>query len=381
MSTGDVRRSQSANFFKTTTRRNEEDINQRPKRLRVENPTTTDILIDAPSTSTLVEENVNNNLTLLVPQNHDEKTSNYLAIKLNRLKDKQVRFESHKDFLSRCINEGLVPKGLELMLEPTIGNHDQNFLDNWYSKLKQFSLTLMDDIVKFCDKTISETKTEINKAETTLKSNTNQEQFKAIKNEIQNNEETAKKMLQQKKFKKFNNLKYKPKVTNQPNSQQASDTHEQPKKLYSDILRRKKSNTTVTKKSSETNIQPNKPDTIQKLKALNIRKTKGKQPSRSNSSTNQTEEESLKLQVEQLKQELQHLKNETNKQENNNNKVTFNEQPQYSKNEEQASTTNGGRQQQNVEIISVISYIEETMKTLKDFGEQLRIQLNTNPTH
>ena len=155
-----VYRSQSANFFKSTTRRNEKDIHQRPKRLRVENPTTTDIVIDAPSTSTLVEENVNPNPNLLVPQNHDEKTSNYFAIKLNRLKDKQVRFESHKDFLSRCINEGLVPKGLELMLEPTIGNHDQNFLDNWYSKLKQFSLTLMHDIVKFCDKTISDTKTE-----------------------------------------------------------------------------------------------------------------------------------------------------------------------------------------------------------------------------
>ena len=33
---------------------------------------------------------------------------------------------------------GLVPKGLRLMLEPKIGNHDQNFLGNWYSKLKQF---------------------------------------------------------------------------------------------------------------------------------------------------------------------------------------------------------------------------------------------------
>ena len=44
--------------------------------------------------------------------------------------------ESHKEFLSRCITDGLVPKGLELMLERTIGNHDQNFLDNWYSKLK-----------------------------------------------------------------------------------------------------------------------------------------------------------------------------------------------------------------------------------------------------
>ena len=35
------------------------------------------------------------------------------------------------------------------MFEPTIGNHDQNFLDNWYLKLKQLSLPLMKDIGQF----------------------------------------------------------------------------------------------------------------------------------------------------------------------------------------------------------------------------------------
>ena len=39
-----------------------------------------------------------------------------------------------------------------------------------------------------------------------------------------------------------------------------------------------------------------------------------------------------------------------------------------------------GGQQQNVEIISVISFIEQTMQTLKSFGEQLKIQLDTNLT-
>lgn len=28
-----------------------------------------------------------------------------------------------------------MPKTLELMLEPTVENHNQNFLDNWYSQL------------------------------------------------------------------------------------------------------------------------------------------------------------------------------------------------------------------------------------------------------
>ena len=57
------------------------------------------------------------------------------------------------------------------MLEPTIGNHDQNFLDNWYSKLKPFSLSLLKDVVQFCDKTIDANTIEINTTESSLKSN------------------------------------------------------------------------------------------------------------------------------------------------------------------------------------------------------------------
>ena len=91
---------------------------------------------------------------------------------------------------------------LKLILEPTIGSYDQNFLDNWYSKLKQVPLSLMKDI-QFCDKTIGATTTEISFTESLLKSNTNQEQFKAIQSEFKNSEVFAKKILQQRKFEKL----------------------------------------------------------------------------------------------------------------------------------------------------------------------------------
>ena len=80
------------------------------------------------------------NLNLLSTGEKREKQTTYLAIKLNRLHDKNTRFESHRDFLLQCIREKIIPKELELMFEPTIVNHNQEFLDNWYSKLKQFSL-------------------------------------------------------------------------------------------------------------------------------------------------------------------------------------------------------------------------------------------------
>ena len=48
-------------------------------------------------------------------------------------------------------------KGLEHMLEPTVGNFDQGFIDKWYSSLKELSLTSLKHIVIFNDKTIKET--------------------------------------------------------------------------------------------------------------------------------------------------------------------------------------------------------------------------------
>ena len=90
------------------------------------------------------------------------------------------------------------------------------------------------------------------------------------------------------KFKKSDNLKHKPKNTIQTTPQQELEVKEQPKKsLYSDILKRKRSNTVIRRKSSETYIQPNKHGNIQILKSLNINNTKGKAPSRSNLSTKQ----------------------------------------------------------------------------------------------
>ena len=48
------------------------------------------------------------------------------AIKRNRLKDKDVRYESPKSFLTRCIDDKIIPKGLIFELEPTIDKHDQD---------------------------------------------------------------------------------------------------------------------------------------------------------------------------------------------------------------------------------------------------------------
>ena len=140
MSTGDDRHSQSANIFRSSKKAGEE-TNQRSKQLWQEDENTPGIVLDAPSTSTLIGEEPQPILNLLSTNEQREKQITYLVMKLNRLHDKNTLFESHIDFLSQCIREKLILEGLKLMLKPTIGNHNQDFLDNWYSKLKQFSLS------------------------------------------------------------------------------------------------------------------------------------------------------------------------------------------------------------------------------------------------
>ena len=106
--------------------------------------------VNQASTSTITEESTIVNVNYLSPRANNNTQNTYkLALKLNRLKDTSTRYVADKEFLSCCIKNKLTPKGLELLLEPTIGNYDQEFIDNWYSNLEEFSFIIMKDIVKF----------------------------------------------------------------------------------------------------------------------------------------------------------------------------------------------------------------------------------------
>ena len=137
----------------------------------------------------MTEETLVVNNDLLLTENHKERNTTYLATKLNCLKDKQARIVSHTELLARC------PRGLEETLKPATGNHDLELFDYWYSKQKQFSLSLMEDIVEFCDKTINKTPQDINNTESSLKRNVSPNQYYAIQTEINGNEESTRKVL------------------------------------------------------------------------------------------------------------------------------------------------------------------------------------------
>ena len=130
---------------------------------------TQNILVEEAPTCTLVNEDTNQMTSSLQQTPATNKNKEQVALKCNHLKDKVTRYESYKDFLTRCIAEKLIPKGLKLELKPTIGNFDQEFVDEWYSKLKGFLLIVMNDITTYSEKTIKSTNDSIKNTEATLR--------------------------------------------------------------------------------------------------------------------------------------------------------------------------------------------------------------------
>ena len=188
-------------------------------------------------------------------------------LKLNRLKDKAVRYKSHEDFLSPCNAQEPVPKGLKLELEPTIGKYDQEFADTWHPKL-------LKDILAHGDKTIVKTEDNIKDTETHLRNVTKREEHQSIEKAIKNNEANTKHFLQQRKFKKFNYLKYKQNSTTKETPQPTKHKTGFQKTYASVVQSANNTNTNVstTEKFSNTNAENESQTLLNKLKTLNPNK-------------------------------------------------------------------------------------------------------------
>ena len=146
---------------------------------------TPEILVSQASKTAITNEGDNSNpnlLTVLTARPKRSHNTDALAIKLNRLHEKSAQCYSYKDFLSRSIQEKLVPKGLELNLEATIGIYYQEFIDNWYSILKDFSIIVMKQIVTYCKETEEKTQTRITEIKATLKQQLKRNDYTEIQN-------------------------------------------------------------------------------------------------------------------------------------------------------------------------------------------------------
>ena len=137
-----------------------------------------------------------------------EKEKLKIALKLDRLKDKRTRYESHVTFLRKCLENDVIPQGLRTYVEPSIGNRDDEFLGVWHGILFDCSKKLINHSIGFSEKAIETTKTEIDLVTEQLKALMTEPAYKKIEDSLKKNDETRNKEITNRKNRKFYRLKY-----------------------------------------------------------------------------------------------------------------------------------------------------------------------------
>ena len=102
-------------------------------------------------------------------------------------------------------------------------------------------------------------------------------------------------------------------------------------------------------------------------------------PSGNNLNTNMAKDDKYQQGISELKEEIELLKQSKKQQHDPKTEIYKNNIILESKNENTDSVSHGD-QQENVQLITVINFIEQTMKTLSNYGEQLKTQLDFNLT-
>ena len=217
MPAGSASRTQSLLDFKIPSQKNSTDIirdqetrqqSQPQKRPRTElevphiimdegNGTNSNNPFDSTSTTTIVEANTHDNT--------EERTK---CVRLDRLRNKEERYDSHITFLKDCIAIKRIPKGLVINLEPSIGNNDEEFLAKWYQRLEEFSMIMMKDVIDYSERIKAETKEKVTTEQESLRTSMKPEDFKEVSHIMDQNSAERKRALQTTKRKKFNYLKY-----------------------------------------------------------------------------------------------------------------------------------------------------------------------------
>ena len=207
----------------------------------------------------------------------------------------------------------------------------------------------MKQIVAYCDKTEQKTQKNINETETILKQQLKKEDYQEIKNTITSNE-----------------------------------TEEQPKPTKPSYAQALKSNVNTFEKVNSPNHHENKPnkninERLRSLSPANRRSNQGIIRSKNNSKTDVSSSYKYQQEIKQLKEEIKLLKQTKNNHQEETKEIKTSNRCANSKNEFQASVSRGG-QEENIELINLINFIEQTMTSLSSYGKRLKTQLDFNLT-
>ena len=148
-----------------------------------------------------------------MPRSQGRKTNNEeeikkLAFRLDRIKNKKIRFLSHNKLLEKYFRDKLTPNGSKINLEPTIGNQNEEFVNQWCKIQDDCAKELIKMTIEFCETKIKETEHEIKEIDSKLQSNLPSTEYRNIKKEASKNEEVTIQKLTRKKTRKYRQLEY-----------------------------------------------------------------------------------------------------------------------------------------------------------------------------
>ena len=149
--------------------------------------------------------------------NSNTRETEQMVFKLDKLHDKKARFDSHVDYLTKCLTNNLIPNGLKVYVEPSIGNRDETFLKKWHDRLDEFSRILTNDVVEFSEQELVKTNTEITATTAKLQEHISEAQFGKLNETIAMNLSIRERELKARKNRKFYGLKYKNDQTSRDN--------------------------------------------------------------------------------------------------------------------------------------------------------------------
>ena len=122
------------------------------------------------------------------PRNNEEEIKK-LVFRLDWIQNKKIRFLSNKEFLERCFHDKLTPNGLKISLEHTIGNQNEEFVNQCYKIQDDCAKQLIKINIKFCETTIKETEHEIKETDSKLQTNLPSTAYSNIKEQVTRNQE------------------------------------------------------------------------------------------------------------------------------------------------------------------------------------------------
>ena len=380
----------TAKASRSATEVNTFGITQAFKRTRVQDEPPAPLLTVTDTTGTTTS---NESMETVVDTYAETKTRSS-ARKLDRLYDKQARFESHKQFLERCLQASVTPRGLQIELEPSIGNHNEEFLAKWNEKLVKFSRELTQDVIEFCDTTVAETVAKIADAKEDLAKTSTQIQLKEITTSLEKNQEDRTRNLRRNKDKKFNKLKYN--INRRPARQQYFTSEEewsdnryspqsQPQPRGRNVWQKQDNNNTEHTQQTRTNRSH------RNSRSRNNSLTNLFNPRSRNSNTDlhaaDKQHDKVKL-LERVRQLESQLQNKSSPQ----SPGTRVQQYHQRSNNTDGQSTSRDTQQKNSrcalsnspgatpEIPDMVKFITETMDTLKTFKQHLTTLQGTEPT-